>query len=315
LLRDVLEPALGDLRGDCIVVGTPGLVCAGTWHELSTGKREKWRRWHGDLRSNPHFPDAEAYLASVRKENGWSQENPTYLREYLGQWVVDETAQVYRYEPGRNDVRAGEPPGYDRVRWVHSVGVDFGMVDSSAWVVLASHPHKREAFVLEAFKRPGLLPEQTSAITRELVERYAPYCLVGDAGGLGKPYVEHYNRRHPAGAEMLAADKTEKRAHIELMNGDLRSGRLKLLRPACDALAAEWLLLPWADERREREHPAYENHVADAALYGWRHHHAYLHVEPAAERNLARLEPDDPEYRERELEELREAERRDWWDA
>jgi hypothetical protein len=311
LLRDVLEPALGDLRGDCIVAGTPGIVCAGTWHELSTGARAKWSRWAGDIRGNPHFPDADEYLAGVCKENGWTEDHPTFQREYLGRWTVDEEAQVYRYLASRNDVH--DVPGYDRAEWVHTIGVDFGMVDSTAWVVLASHPHHREVYVVEAFKRAGLLPEQTSEITAGLVRAYDPHCLVGDSGGLGRPYVSHYNSRHYAGAQMVAAEKLEKRAHIELLNGDLRAPRLFILRPACDALVEEIVELPWADEQRLRPHPDYEDHLLDAMLYAWRHHHAFMHSKPAARVNTARQTPDDPAYVEREREALRAEEARDWW--
>lgn len=83
LLKDVIEPGLGDLRGDCIVNGTPGIVCSGAWHEISTGilppgdKRPpsalgKWTRWHWDIRQNPFFKESELYLQEVLAENGWT---------------------------------------------------------------------------------------------------------------------------------------------------------------------------------------------------------------------------------------------------
>lgn len=46
LVRDVIEPALGDLRGKLYATGTPGIVCAGWWFEVSTGKRAKWLVFH-----------------------------------------------------------------------------------------------------------------------------------------------------------------------------------------------------------------------------------------------------------------------------
>lgn len=328
LLKDVIEPGLGDLRGDCIVNGTPGIVCSGAWHEISTGilppgdKRPKaalakWERWHWDIRRNPFFRDSEQYLQEVLAENGWDEDNPTFQREYLGRWVVDESAQVYRYVDGRNDVTA--VPGYrrDSDDWAHTIGADFGVNDACAWSVLASHRHSRDIFVVESIHRRGLLPEQASEVTRELVERYRPHRLVGDAGGLGKPYVEEFNRRHFAGIKMVAADKVEKRAHIELINGDLGAGRLKLLLPACDDLAEQMKTLPWANDQREQEHQGYPNDLCDSCLYGWRAHRAYLNEAPAQPKPRPR--PDSEEWIRREEEEFARRQRADaeqeWWDS
>lgn len=308
VLADAIEPALGDLRGDVIVSGTPGEVCAGPWYEISTGVRKKWRCHRWTVRDNSFFRDADSYLREALEENGWDEENARYRREYLGEWVVDDSATVYRYVRERNTVTT--VPGYDRSTWVHTVAVDFGMVDESAWVVLASHPHSQDIYVVAAFKRANLLPEQAAEITRGLVERYNPYVLVGDAGGLGKPYVEAYNRRFNTSLQMLAAEKTEKRAFIELLNGDLRTSRLRILISACQELCSEIEILPWEDPAlRLREHPAYANHACDALLYGWRHHHAYLHRAPPP-----RAVPDEASQIAEEERQLSRQSGREWWD-
>lgn len=292
LLRDVIEPGLGDLRGDCIVNGTPGIVCSGAWHEISTGvlppgdrrpksSLEKWARWHWDLRANPFFHESERYLQEVMAENGWTEEDPTFQREYLGRWVVDVSAQVYRYVAARNTVT--EVPNYDKHTWVHSIGVDFGMVDECAWTVLASPPHGRDIYAIRSEARVGLRPEQAAQFTHDLVTEYRPHRLVGDAGGLGKPYVEEYNHRFDAGLRMVPAEKTEKRAHIELINGDFGAPRLFLLMPQCEDLAGQLENLPWADDSREHPHAGYKDHRSDSLLYSWRDHTAYMHG-PAEER-------------------------------
>jgi hypothetical protein len=302
-LKEVIEPGLGDVRGDCIVNGTPGIVCGGAWHEISTGilppgdKRDpnalaKWTRWQWDIRQNPHFRDSAQYLTEVLAENGWTEEDPTFQREYLGLWVVDVSAQVYRYLARRNAVT--EIPFYEKAEWVHTIGCDFGVNDACAWSVLASHPHKREIYVVASMQRRGLLPDQAAEHTRRLVEEYRPHCLVGDSGGLGKPYVLSYNQRFDTGLRMLAAEKTEKRANIELMNGDLSSGRMCLLLPDCEHLAGQMENLPWASSDREHEHPGYPNDLTDSCLYAWRHHSAFLHEPPPP--RTTDLMPGEPGY-------------------
>lgn len=324
LLKDVIEPGLGDLRGDCIVNGTPGIVCAGAWHEVSTGNLPigdrrppkalaKWERFHWDIRKNPFFKDSEQYLREVMEENGWTEEEPTFQREYLGMWVVDVTAQVYRYIASRNGCT--EVPEYDRETWVHTIGCDFGVNDASAWAVLASHPHERDVYVVESVAQSGLSPERAAELTRSLVDKYKPHRLVGDSGGLGKPYVMAYNERFDVGIQMEPSNKTEKRAYIELLNGELTSGRMKVLLPDCEALAGQMESLPWANNAREHEHAGYPNDRVDAMLYSWRSHSAYLHSAPnKSHRTPMSGEAGFEEWlMEQEEQQSRDQSDRPWW--
>jgi hypothetical protein len=313
LLREVIEPALGDLRGDVIIAGTPGDVPAGAWFEISEAKIAKWTRFHWTIRDNPHFKDSAEYLTQVLADNHWSEDHPTYQREYLGKWSQDDSKQVYRYVQSY-DVDA--VPGYVAGEWVHTIGVDFGQTDSCAWVVLASHPHRSETYVVDVHKKAGLTPEQAADITRGYVTKYNPHVLVGDGGNLGgNIYIDAYNQRHYQGVAMVAATKSEKRAYIELLNGDLRATRLRFLKPQCEPLTDELLTLPWSDETRTHPHASYDDHAADAFLYSWRHHTAYLHSAPTKNTPTVHLTPDDDKYVEREEDEAREAAGREWWDA
>lgn len=321
LYDEILEPACADLDGDVWLMGTPGPILSGFWHDVSRDRRAdeepaEWELHHWTMFDNPHMKDPVGFLERVMKRKGWSKDNPTVLREYYGLWVSDEDAQVYRYLSTRNDVAS--VPGYNletRSQWAHAIGVDFGMTDSCAWVVIASHKSSQDVYALRVFKRTDLRTEQAADVTRSLVNEFDPFVLVGDGGGLGKPYVAEYNARHFAGIKMLSADKTEKRAHIELMNSDIRVGRFKLLMPECKELAQEWTDLPWANDKREREHPAYPNHASDAALYAWRHHRAFMHRPP--EKPKAKARPDSDEYIEREEREFarQKTKSEDWWEA
>jgi phage terminase large subunit len=281
LTRDVVEPALGDCRGDLIVNGTPGVVLAGWWYEVSTGRgktaRKKWQRHFWTVRDNPFFRDSEAWLAEVLEENRWDEENPTYQREYLGRWIADDSDLVYRWLDARNGVDS-LPDDYDG-SWNHTVGLDFGVErDASSWTVLASHPHRKEIYVVSSNKAFGKTPAEVADITHELIGRIKPDRVVADTGGLGAAYVAEYARRF--GVQLKCADKLGKRAHIELLNGELRSGSMRIVRPTCQDLISEVEILPWANERREREHASYANDCADSLLYAFMEHRAYLHEAP-----------------------------------
>lgn len=311
LVRNVLEPALGDVRGKIVVTGTPGVVCAGWWYEVSSGARKKWRRFHWTVRENPFFRDAEAFLGETLEENGWTEDNPTYQREYLGRWFVDDEDRVYRYLDDRNSY-AGLPAGYDPNRWVHVLGVDFGTTnDACAWSVITSHPHRKESFTLESFKKHGLDPDQAAVVTQGLIDRYKPDRIAVDAGGLGAAYVAAFRSRYDL--PLTPAEKSDKRAHIELLNGDLRAGRHSICRDTCQDLRSEVVILPWADVQRLKEHARYANDAADSWLYAYWAHRSYLHEKPAAKvHTLSRA--DSPEVIELEEQRYREQATREWWD-
>jgi hypothetical protein len=233
-------------------------------------------------------------------------------RLLLGNWNARDTStRVYQYDDRVHGVDE-LPRDYDRLRWVHSIGVDFGLVNECAWTVTAAHPHRRDAYFVESFKRAELLPEQAAEITADLARGYEPDVIVGDAGGLGKPYVVAHNSRFP-GFPMRAADKTEKRAHIKIFNGELKAGRVLVLRHACQAWIREAQSLPWADEYRVKEHKGYPNHCTDSGLYSHRALPAYLH-EPAVVKPPPQRSADDEALIEEEARRLIADASRPWWD-
>lgn len=277
LAEQKIGPALGDLGGTLLVNGTPGIARVGWWHEASTGRLPEFKTWHFTVRQNPYFMrNAEEWIKEELRIRNWTVETPAFRREILAEWTEDEGAAVYAVVGERN--LCGpiplEPDG------TYTLGVDFGMVDACAWGVLYTPPGSRMVYVVHVEEHTDLLPEQASEVTAGLVERYKPSRIVGDAGGLGKPYVESWNRRYGnrAGWFMFAAEKQEKRANIELVNGELRAGNVQIVSEWCRPLVDEVTNLVWADERREKEHPGCANHAADATLcYAYRAHTGYLH--------------------------------------
>lgn len=314
MTRDVVEPALGDVRGDLIVTGTPGVVLAGWWFEVSTGKganpRKKWERHKWTVLDNPFFADPQKWLDDQLRENQWTPDNPTYIREYLGEWFADDNDLVYRYLASRNKI--GElPKDYSR-DWAHTLGVDFGtMRDSCAWTVLASHPHRRDIYVVKSFKRHGMLPEQAAEITNKLIREYNVDRTAADSGGLGAPYVAEYAKRF--GTQLTAADKRDKRGHIDLLNGDLRAPRVFVLDTECQELIAEIEVLPYANDKREKEHASYANDCADSFLYAYVAHRAYLHERPEPKPDPRRKWDDEAQIEAEAAELLSEAGAA-WWD-
>jgi phage terminase large subunit len=81
------------------------------------------------------------------------------------------------------------------------------------------------------------------------------------------------------GLPLIAAEKSDKQKHIELLNSDLITGTIKILN-SCTQLIEEITTLVWNEDKRKagkwEEHSACPNHLCDAMLYGWRYCHQYL---------------------------------------
>ena len=286
LVEDVLAPALMDLRGDLALCGTPGLTPAGYFWEITTGQgeRQQWPTWSWTCLDNPHVPGAEE-IARVKRENRWADDHPTLRREWLGQWVSDESAIIYPYDAARN---AGRPASLDRAFRVLSV--DPGFDDPSAFVVSVSFPGNPSVYGERAWRRGGLtvagLAAQIEAIR---TNRDAPvHQVVVDQGGLGRMIAEDLRKTY--GIPCIAAQKSAKQTAIHELRGAMLAGTLLVDPMQCQELIAEWLSVPWNAERDDHDERIRDD-LCDAMLYGYRAHRLSYRAEPEPP------SPDSPEGR------------------
>lgn len=236
---------------------------------------------------NPSL-DAASYLESL------SELDPVTLQQLRdGIWVRDSGGLVYMFDEGRNliaELPAGE--------WSYLLSLDFGFTDATAFAILGWLPNSPFVYVVESFKEEKLTPSQVGEKCVELEQKYKFTRIIGDIGGLGKGYAEEMRRRFRLPVE--PADKHNKRGYIDLLNGDLTHGNLKVYGPSNAGLIKEWLELPWnADRSKASEGCA--DHLCDAVTYGWRATTAYLTrpIEPVAETADEIIRSQTREYWER----------------
>lgn len=271
LVNDVISPALADYRGRLILAGTPGPSCMGYLHDVSTSTDNTWSRHHWTVLDNPLFPAwrnredwrgiAEKYLDEIRRARGWSADDPTYLREWMGRWARDDQALVYAYDPTRNDY-SNLPSGH---QWHHVIGVDFGMDDAFALVVWAFAEDHRVLYQVDEYSISGKTVSDWARIISDRIARWSPMMIVADSGGLGKAIISEMVTRFSL--PIVAAEKKNKAAYIEVMNSDLRSGRVMVKHNS--QLGRTWLALEWAPGKK-LEDPRTPNDISDAALYSYR---------------------------------------------
>lgn len=315
LIDDSIAPTLLDWAGTMVLMGTPGPVPVGYFYDLTQDK--EWSNHHWTLYDNdplrkqlaglerPTTP--EQLVADECKRRGLTLESPSIQRHFFGRWANDSTNLVFTWDKARNDYdRQPDPLEY-------VVGVDLGYNDADAIAVLGYN--KQGVYLVEeqVTRKQGItsLAAQIAVIN----ERYKPHAIVVDAGGLGKKIVEELIERF--GLPLKQAEKTQKAAHIELVNDALRTGALKAR--AASVFVQDARMLEWDKDKSSGDRlvisDAFHSDICDAVLYAYRE---CLHWIPAFEKPVGPARHTE-EYIEaaalRELKRRKELEEADPWSS
>jgi hypothetical protein len=312
LLTEVIEPSLLDTGGSVVMIGTPGPVLSGAFYAVTTedlsvipaGERThwtakpykseesvnigtesrpiwvkpKWSQHRWSLADNVGNPKIWERALARHKEKGVPDDDPTWRREYLAQWVPNGSRLVYSY--GRiEDDRClwvkdpkgphGLPQGHS---WRYVLGVDLGHDDATAFVVGAWSETNQALHYVHVEKHPKYNVGEIAARCRALEEQFGHFdARVIDTGGLGKMIAVSLEQIY--GISFIPAEKPQKAAFIRLLNSDQEQGRIKI--DPCSDLAEEYRVLTWKDETHRLIDPNCREDCSDAALYVWRfcYHH------------------------------------------
>lgn len=314
LVNDIITPALRDLKGYLYLTGTPGPIPAGYFYTSSTS--DFWNNHHWTAFDNPHMHnppklDLHETLAEERTMKGINESNASYQRETYGVWVEDADSLVYKFNKQRN-ITDKIPPSNELT---YIFGIDIGFNDADAIAVLGYHSKEKIVYLVEE----NIVRKQdiTSLVNeiKDLKATYDPVRMVMDAGALGKKIQEEIQQRH--GLNIEAAEKSRKVEFIELLNDDLRTGKLKTLPST--VFEEDCMLLQWDRESKLRnpEKPkvsdVYHSDITDAVLYGWR---ACLHYlaqpDPVKHAIGSDAYMDDMERKEAEKMQFRNENPDDW---
>jgi hypothetical protein len=292
-IDEVIVPALLDRGGELILAGTPGAILQGPFYDVTCGrlgvthkrfgaKWEKGKRFEYSvhkwkLSDNTSLPDLEKDATEWKDSKGLADDDPRWIREYLGEWIASDDALVYKYNKygdGRNDFipRGVKNYGLQEEGYEYILGIDIGFDDPTAFVVIACKPTDRNLYVLHGEKTSHLTVPEIADKIIELQNAYGGFAaIVCDFGGLGKTVWETIMAQY--GIPLIPAKKSEKLDYIELLNSDFLGGFVKIKDGT--PLATELKTLQF-DHTGIKEHPSCPNHLCDALLYVWRYsYHTY----------------------------------------
>lgn len=319
LIDEVLMPALMDFAGLLVLVGTPGPVPVGYFHDCVTSK--EWQHFSFSVFDNPWIERKSGMtprqlLDDELKRRGVDETDPVIQREWFGRWVLDPNVLVFRYDAVKNHRVAPQPPvGRATYHQHHVIGVDFGYYDADAIAVLGWSDDSPTVDLIEehVVAKQNLTPLMESV--RAMDAKYAPLAIVADFAALGPKIANEISMRTRVPVE--AADKLRKLEHIEWLNDAFRTERF--FAPRTSRFVQDCALVEWDKTKFEKPKISERFHsdICDAVLYAYVKALHWLHVpkapEPArvgtvawyeeeAKRQAAQLE----EELERDLREARE---------
>lgn len=266
LMASIL-PMVGVTKGRMCLSGTPK-GRSGHFFEIWERGGKSWERYEIPVSLSTRHDAMELMEQRLILRD-------KYPQEYECQFISGGQGMVYGAFDEMTNLIPTLPQLLPNQKWEYLLGLDFGVVDSTAFSIIAWRAKDPTCYVVESFKEAKLLPNEVGDKVRELEKIYKFSRIIGDAGGLGKAYTEELRRRFLLPVE--PADKQNKRGYIDLINGAMASGQLQFVKSGNTALIAEMTSLPWHSSGL-KEHPGFENHLTDATLYGWRACSTYAQV-------------------------------------
>jgi hypothetical protein len=240
LTRDVIRPALRDMRGAIWLMGTPNPSGKlGRFWELWNNKR--WSRHGCTIYDNTKLGTAEETEAIISEDlevEGLTKESAWFRREYLAEWVVDLASRVYHFDEARN---VYETLPRDLDHWL--LGVDLGTADADAIAPLGWRDDASEIYLAHEDVVTGQTVQRLAEKLGAIWAFLNPIKIVVDTGGGGLKTLVSVQHLLPD-VPLMAATKPPVNLQVKMLNNVLKTGRLKVPRGsrfADDCRGARWV--------------------------------------------------------------------------
>lgn len=262
LVDDIIDPQRGSRMARLMLIGTPGNIHDGPFYEATcaravdheerpylvpAGHQDPWGRstqedllWSHHswtLQDNTAQPQLWAEALKKKRSANWTDDDPTWQREFLGQWTTDLGATVFRYGMEKPTGRVtwqpqptkGNPLGLppEGAPWRFVAGLDLGYEAPTALVVLAYSQRLQRVFhVFDRSERHMLVHDVAQMLVDAQEMTGNLEAIFADVGNLGKMVV---NTLIEEGFPLERAQKREKYDHIEIANSMFARGEIAII--------------------------------------------------------------------------------------
>ena len=280
LIDDVIGPALMDYAGTLCLIGTPGPVPAGYFHDCAV-LNANWSKHSWTFWENPHIPVTsglthQQVFDREMKRRGTTTEAPSVQREWFGKWILDRNSLLVRYDSNINHYTSLLPS----TQYHYIMGIDVGFRDADAICILAYSDKEPTTYLVDELITPKQGITELVDQIKMLDDKYKVSKMVMDFGGLGKKIGEEMIRRHSVPVE--AADKIRKMENVELLNDALRTGRFLAKsnsRFAQDSYLVE-IDVDKSTPERIKVSDRFHSDIIDSVLYAFKFSPAYAYTKP-----------------------------------
>lgn len=273
LINDVLTPTIADYADSWIsLTGTPGPIPRGYFYDVTHAGKYNYSVHRWTIFDNPHMPGAGKFVEELKARNLWTEETPTYLREYKNRWVLDTESLLIKYKEELNHYET-LPQG----KWVYILGVDIGHRDADALAVVAWNEQSKEVYLVEEVITRGQdITELSNQITA-VQGRYEIAKIIMDEGALGKKIAEEIRRRKHL--PIQPADKMRKMENVAFLNEWLRLGHFKAKKDSRFAQESYQLQIDYerTTPTRLEVKKGFHSDIIDAVLYAFKESPAFTY--------------------------------------
>lgn len=276
LLENKIEPQRSSRKGKILLIGTPGSILTGPFYKATCpesvdeeGKpylvkyktkdtfgretRDLWSFHTWNLEDNKARGHQWEDAIRRKKNKKWADDEPTWLREYLGKWAISSDGLVSRYllekstgkVTWRPEPTESNPTGLpaNRGPWRLIAGLDLGFESDTSLVVAAYSAKYRELRHVYDISQQHLLPDDVGELVVDTQKLF---------GKFEKIFVDHGNQGGSMLLHMLIqkyglpAEKSIKREKydgIELQNSGFAAGEIKIIEGT--TLEAQLCSIQW----------------------------------------------------------------------
>lgn len=245
-IRSDIRPAQRNVRGRLTVQGTPPVSLEHPWFkeiwQSKTYSKHSWNitHWPKALYKRMFGQTAAQALSDDLKDRGVGPEDVTFRREMLGEFLADESALAYRFDPTKNLWL--ELPTVEHT----VIGVDLGWHDSTAISVLGWRDDSQTCYQTHSEDHMGITLPALAVILKRLAADWQPaLCFVDSAGNRqGFETIKEMLLREGVPMRLERRPVLPVADQVGLVNQALQAGRLKLKEDS--RAASDMRLVTWA---------------------------------------------------------------------
>ncbi len=255
LILEVLLATLADYQGQLYMTSSPGKLPKGLFYEADEGRlKDNWSRYHWTGGDNPHFQQPATNpkfktlweqeldtIVTMQFEGDW--ENPTFRREYLGEWVFDGRSLAYALSA---EAITDKPRAFRQA--AYALGVNIAEQGKQGFTVIKYGEFDREVQVMEVRSTKIRNLDELATEISTFLDKYKTNRIIVYLGNNDPEILDSFKARYSL---PLFANRYDKSPHnLAIVSTDLQANRI-LVDSSCKPLIEEWQKIVKDDQGNE----------------------------------------------------------------